>query len=352
VPRATCPHCAGEIELSTVGTQWQVRSPGDVADRLVLQIGTLEREELHVILLNANHVVIDQQRVYAGNVSASLVRIGELFTEAIRRQAKAILIVHNHPSGDPTPSPDDVQLTAEAIAAGRLLDIEVLDHIVVAGGSWASLRDRGVAFGMRARSWSVRERSRRAHAILRLEGERIVDENDRVYDVDEAIQAIPWVTALSSSGSPHQYAVDRRCPTEAWAVLTTVIAKHPGSYLGFHRGYQRATRYWEHGEHRYWKTASRTYGGFTEMVNRCLLESDTPRRVDQGAKPAVWVGPPWLEDGSPWPPGYIEENGRHVYYPRLDPRQHYRCADCGHRMFWEPGRTCSRCGTQAPIDWR
>src|ERR1035437_4649601 len=147
VPRATCPHCAGEIELSTVGTRWQVRNPADIADRLVVQIGTLERGETQVMLLNANHVVIDQQRVYAGNVSASVVRVGELFTEAVRRQAKAILIVHNHPSGDPTPSPNDLHLTAEAIAAGRLLDIELLDHLVIGHDAFVSLRERGVAFG-------------------------------------------------------------------------------------------------------------------------------------------------------------------------------------------------------------
>mgnify|MGYP003343327607 CR=1 FL=1 len=84
--------------------------------------------------------------VYQGNVSASLVRVGELFRDAIRESAAAVILVHNHPSGDPTPSPDDLHLTAEALAAGRLLDIEVLDHLVVGHDAWVSLRDRGVAF--------------------------------------------------------------------------------------------------------------------------------------------------------------------------------------------------------------
>lgn len=146
VPRASCPHCGGELEVSTVSSRWLVHRPSDVADRLTLQLGTLEREELHVLLLNAKNVVIGQERVYQGNVSASLVRVGELFSDAVRVNAAGVVLVHNHPSGDPTPSPDDLHLTAEAIAAGRLLDIPVLDHLVIGGGSFVSLRERGVVF--------------------------------------------------------------------------------------------------------------------------------------------------------------------------------------------------------------
>ena len=143
---ALCPHCGGRLALSTIGTRWRIRHPADVAERLVLQLGTLEREELHVLLLDTRCGVIAQERVYAGNVSAALVRIGELFTEAVRRNAASIMLAHCHPSGDPTPSPDDLHLTAEAVAAGRLLDIPVIDHLVVAGAGYVSLRERGVAF--------------------------------------------------------------------------------------------------------------------------------------------------------------------------------------------------------------
>ena len=116
-------------------------------------MGSLEREELRVLILNAKNLVTRVVTAYQGNVSASLVRVGELFREAVRDNATGVVLVHNHPSGDPTPSPDDLHLTAEAIAAGRLLDIDVLDHVVIGAGGYVSLRDRGVAFerqGVRA----------------------------------------------------------------------------------------------------------------------------------------------------------------------------------------------------------
>jgi DNA repair protein RadC len=109
-------------------------------------MGRLEREELRVVLLNTKNVVLRVTTVYQGNVSSSLVRIGELFRDAVRLNATGLILVHNHPSGDPTPSPDDLHLTAEALAAGRLLDIDVLDHLVVGHDAWVSLRDRGVSF--------------------------------------------------------------------------------------------------------------------------------------------------------------------------------------------------------------
>ena len=126
--------------------RWTIRSPADVADRLVLQMGRLEREELRVVVLNTKNVVLRVATVYQGNVSTSLVRIAELFRDAVRLNAAGIIVAHNHPSGDPSPSPDDLHLTAEALAAGRLLDIDLLDHLIVGHDAWVSLRDRGVVF--------------------------------------------------------------------------------------------------------------------------------------------------------------------------------------------------------------
>ena len=126
--------------------RWTIRAPRDLADRLVLQMGRLEREELRVVLLNAKNAVLAMSTVYQGNVSTALVRVGELFRDAVRQHAAGIIVVHNHPSGDPAPSPDDLHLTAEAVAAGRLLDIAVLDHLIIGHDAYVSLRDRGIAF--------------------------------------------------------------------------------------------------------------------------------------------------------------------------------------------------------------
>jgi DNA repair protein RadC len=112
-------------------------------------MGRLEREELRVILLNARNVVLRVVTVYVGNVSSSLVRVGELFRDAVRLSASGVILAHNHPSGDPTPSPEDLHLTAEALAAGRLLDIALLDHLVIGHDAYVSLRDRGIPFDRR-----------------------------------------------------------------------------------------------------------------------------------------------------------------------------------------------------------
>ena len=88
--------------------------------------------------------------------SSSLVRVGELFRDAVRLNAAGVILVHNHPSGDPTPSPDDLHLTAEALAAGRLLDIDLLDHLVIGHDAYVSLRDRGVAFDRPAAAAAAR----------------------------------------------------------------------------------------------------------------------------------------------------------------------------------------------------
>ena len=126
--------------------RWTIRGPRDLASRLVADLGHQQREELRVVLLDTRNGVLAMPTVYRGNVSAALVRIAELFRDAVRLHASRLILVHNHPSGDPTPSADDLHMTAEAVAAGRLLDIAVLDHLVVGHGTWSSLRDRGVAF--------------------------------------------------------------------------------------------------------------------------------------------------------------------------------------------------------------
>ena len=123
-----------------------VRSPRDVENLLLAEMALLEQEHLRVLLLNAKNQVLAMPEVYKGSVNTAQVRVSELFREAIREGCPAIIVVHNHPSGDPTPSRDDIDMTRALIEAGKLLDIEVLDHIVIGGQDVVSLRDKGLAF--------------------------------------------------------------------------------------------------------------------------------------------------------------------------------------------------------------
>ncbi len=123
--------------------RWRVRSPADLAERLMPAMGHLEREELRSVLLNTKNAVTGMVTVYAGNLAGSPVRVGEVFRAAVRRQAAAVVVVHNHPSGDPAPSPEDLRITREMAEAGRLLDIELIDHLVIGHGRWVSLRALG-----------------------------------------------------------------------------------------------------------------------------------------------------------------------------------------------------------------
>jgi DNA repair protein RadC len=123
-----------------------VRSPQDVANLLLAEMTLLEQEHMRVLLLNSKNQVLAMPEVYKGSVNTAQVRVSELFREAIREGCPAIIVVHNHPSGDPTPSRDDIDMTHALIEAGKLLDIEVLDHIVIGGQDVVSLRDKGLAF--------------------------------------------------------------------------------------------------------------------------------------------------------------------------------------------------------------
>lgn len=134
---------ARRVARAPSGTPWVVRTPGDAAEPLLDAMGSLEREELRVLLLDTKNVVVAERTIYRGNLAGSSVRVGEVYRDAVRRCAAAVLVVHNHPSGDPSPSSEDLRITAELAEAGRLLDIELLDHLVIGRGRWTSLRAAG-----------------------------------------------------------------------------------------------------------------------------------------------------------------------------------------------------------------
>ena len=107
----------------------------------------LEQEELRVMRLDTKNRVQGTSEVYKGSLNTSLIRVGELFRDAIRYNSAAVIVAHNHPSGDPTPSPEDVAVTRQIAEAGRLLDIEVLDHLIIGHQRFVSLKERGLGFG-------------------------------------------------------------------------------------------------------------------------------------------------------------------------------------------------------------
>lgn len=123
-----------------------IRKPEDAFELLQFHLGREVQEVVMVLLLDTKNAVRDTITVYRGSLNSSTIRIAELFREAVHQQAAAIIIAHNHPSGDPDPSPDDVAVTRAAVQAGKLLDINVLDHIIVGQGKFTSLKQRGLGF--------------------------------------------------------------------------------------------------------------------------------------------------------------------------------------------------------------
>ena len=123
-----------------------IRSPADAANLVMMEMSLLEREELRLILLNTKNRVLEIPTVYVGNLNSSIIRVGELFTFALRANAASMVALHNHPSGDPTPSPEDVRVTESIVAAGELLDIELMDHIIIGGNRFVSLKERRLGF--------------------------------------------------------------------------------------------------------------------------------------------------------------------------------------------------------------
>jgi DNA repair protein RadC len=123
-----------------------INSPADAAAIVQFEMSLLEQEYLKVMLLDTRNRVLDVVEVYHGSVNSSQVRVGELFKPAVQRMAPAIIACHNHPSQDPTPSPDDVAVTRAMVQAGKLLDITLLDHLIIGGSRFVSLKERGLGF--------------------------------------------------------------------------------------------------------------------------------------------------------------------------------------------------------------
>jgi DNA repair protein RadC len=137
-----------QLPLVKEATKERIRSPADAA-RICSDIENLAQETFHVLILSAKNNLINRQMVSLGLVNASLVGAREVFREAIGLNASALILLHNHPSGDPTPSAEDVRITKQMIEAGKILGISVQDHVILgrdpeAGSRHVSLRETGL----------------------------------------------------------------------------------------------------------------------------------------------------------------------------------------------------------------
>lgn len=122
----------------------KINSPEDIADLVMEDMRYLKKEHLRVIFLNTKNIVIDVKDLSVGSLNASVVHPREIYSEAIRRSSAAIIICHNHPSGDPTSSQEDINITRRLYEVGKLVGIDLLDHVIIGDGCYISLKEKGI----------------------------------------------------------------------------------------------------------------------------------------------------------------------------------------------------------------
>ncbi len=134
------------LKQEEAGERSTINSPQDAADLVMHAMSALQQEELWVLALDTRNHVLHTEKLYTGSLNHSSVRIAEIFEVGIRHKAAALIVVHNHPSGDPSPSPEDIQLTRALLESGKLLDIKVLDHLIIGRDVFVSMKQRKLGF--------------------------------------------------------------------------------------------------------------------------------------------------------------------------------------------------------------
>ena len=132
------------LATSVPGPKQVIRSPLDVCSLLKERMRHYDREHFKAIFLNTKHYVIAVETVSVGSLNSSLVHPRELFKSSIKRSAAALILAHNHPSGDPTPSQEDIEITRRLVEVGNIIGIQVLDHIIIGDDGYVSLKETGV----------------------------------------------------------------------------------------------------------------------------------------------------------------------------------------------------------------
>lgn len=124
-------------------TKYTIRSPKDAANYLMADMTSLKQEHFVVLFLNIKNQVMHKQTIFVGSLNASIVHPREIFREAVRRSSASIVCAHNHPSGNPSPSPEDIAVTKRLMEAGSIIGIELLDHIIIGDHQFISLNEKG-----------------------------------------------------------------------------------------------------------------------------------------------------------------------------------------------------------------
>lgn len=132
------------VAKTTPQERWAIRSPEDVSKLMMEEMRHLTQEHFVCLFLNTKNQVIAQHTIFIGSLNSSIVHPREVFKEAIRRSSASIICLHNHPSGDPTPSKEDIEVTKRLISAGQIVGIDVLDHVIIGDGRFCSLREKGL----------------------------------------------------------------------------------------------------------------------------------------------------------------------------------------------------------------
>lgn len=126
------------------GEDIKISSPTDIAQYVMEEMKNLKQEVLKVIMLSTKNVIIYEKNVFKGSLNSSIVHPREVYSEALKKNSASIIICHNHPSGDPTPSNEDLNITTRLKECGNMLGIELLDHIIIGNGTYTSLKEKGV----------------------------------------------------------------------------------------------------------------------------------------------------------------------------------------------------------------
>lgn len=130
------------MQLLQPDERYKITSPADAAKLVMLEMTYLDHEQMRILILNTKNQVVENIDRYKGTVNSSVLRAAEIYRPAIARNCPGVIVCHNHPSGDPSPSPEDIQVTEQLVQAGRLLDIELVDHIIIGNQRYVSLKER------------------------------------------------------------------------------------------------------------------------------------------------------------------------------------------------------------------